>query len=223
MKKEFQDLRRAIYKTEAELKRFRQLVVNAVLATDIMDPDLKTLRNNRWSTAFERQPSQDDDFRTRSLKATVVVEYLIQASDVSHTMQHWSIYLKWNRRLFEEMHKAYVDGRSNKDPSEFWYKGEIGFFDFYIIPLAKKLNDCGVFGVSSDECLHFATSNRNEWIHKGEAIVKEFTECTSRKKLQKSDLTASSRRLSLSERSVECAVEGGDGQLTEKYERVAEC
>ena len=28
---------------------------------------------------------------------------------------------------------------------------EIGFFDFYIIPLAKKLKDCGVFGVSSDE------------------------------------------------------------------------
>jgi hypothetical protein len=28
---------------------------------------------------------------------------------------------------------------------------EIGFFDFYIIPLAKKLKECGVFGVSSDE------------------------------------------------------------------------
>lgn len=35
------------------------------------------------------------------------------------------------------------------DPSEFWAKGEIGFFDFYIIPLAKKLKECGVFGVSS--------------------------------------------------------------------------
>jgi hypothetical protein len=32
-----------------------------------------------------------------------------------------------------------------------WYKGEIGFLDFYIIPLANKLKDCGVFGVSSDE------------------------------------------------------------------------
>jgi hypothetical protein len=30
-------------------------------------------------------------------------------------------------------------------------EGEIGFFDFYIIPLAKKLKECGVFGVSSDE------------------------------------------------------------------------
>jgi len=40
------------------------------------------------------------------------------------------------------------------------YKGEIGFFDFYIIPLAKKLKECGVFGVSSDEYLNYATKNR---------------------------------------------------------------
>jgi len=32
-----------------------------------------------------------------------------------------------------------------------WYRGEIGFFDFYIVPLAKKLKECGVFGVSSGE------------------------------------------------------------------------
>ena len=25
-----------------------------------------------------------------------------------------------------------VEGRAEKDPSEFWYKGEIGFFDFYM-------------------------------------------------------------------------------------------
>ena len=50
-----------------------------------------------------------------------------------------------------------------KDPSEFWYNGEIGFFDNYIIPLAKKLKDCNVFGVSSDECLNYALQNRNEW------------------------------------------------------------
>jgi len=36
MDSRFGDLRRTIYATQAELKRFRQLVVNAVLATDIM-------------------------------------------------------------------------------------------------------------------------------------------------------------------------------------------
>ena len=41
------------------------------------------------------------------------------------------------------MYKAYKEGRGEKDPAEFWYQGEIGFFDYYIIPLAKKLKDCG--------------------------------------------------------------------------------
>lgn len=50
-------------------------------------------------------------------------------------------------------------GRSDKSPEEFWAKGELGFFDHYIIPLAKKLKDCGVFGVSSGEYLNYATQN----------------------------------------------------------------
>ena len=92
-------------------------------------------------------------------------------------MQHWNVYTKWNARLFKEMYKAYLDGRSGaKDPSEFWAKGEIGFFDFYIIPLAKKLKECGVFGVSSDEYLQYAISNRNEWEEKGEAMTRRIME-----------------------------------------------
>lgn len=50
-------------------------------------------------------------------------------------------------------------------------QGEIGFFDFYIIPLAKKLKDCGAFGVSSLEYLNYAQSNRDEWEAKGKGIV----------------------------------------------------
>ena len=72
------------------------------------------------------------------------------------------------------MYKAYAEGRAEKDPSTFWHQGEIGFFDFYIIPLAKKLKECGVFGVSSDEYLQYAMNNRAEWEQKGESIVKEL-------------------------------------------------
>ena len=39
------------------------------------------------------------------------------------------------------------------------------------IPLAKKLRDCKVFGVSSDEVLNYATLNRNEWEARGKDIV----------------------------------------------------
>lgn len=101
---------------------------------------------------------------------------LIQASDVSHTMQHWQVYCKWNARLYRELYAAFLKGRMEKDPTTFWYQGEIGFFDFYIIPLAKKLRDCGVFGVSCDEYLNYAQSNRKEWEKNGEAVVRELRE-----------------------------------------------
>lgn len=72
------------------------------------------------------------------------------------------------------MTKAYREGRAEKDPATFWYEGEIGFLDFYIIPLAKKLKDCGVFGVSSDEYLIYAMENRREWASKGREVVVRF-------------------------------------------------
>ena len=39
--------------TTSELRRFRELVVNSVMATDIMVKELKELRNNRWDKAFK--------------------------------------------------------------------------------------------------------------------------------------------------------------------------
>ena len=51
-----------------------------------------------------------------------------------------------------------------------------GFFDFYVIPLAKKLKDCSVFGVSSDEYLNYAEQNRAEWEAKGQQQVEMYLE-----------------------------------------------
>jgi hypothetical protein len=171
----YTDLREAIYQTPAEKMRFRQLVVNAVLATDIMDQDLKKLRNNRWERSFaETREESPRDVLGR--KATIVIEHMIQASDVAHTMQHWHTYRKWNACLFQEMNLAYLEGRAESDPAEYWYQGELGFFDYYIIPMAKKLKDCGVFGVSSDEYLNYAMKNRREWEQRGHEIVAEMVE-----------------------------------------------
>eukprot|EP00980_Cylindrotheca_fusiformis_P015220 scaffold4224_cov85-Cylindrotheca_fusiformis.AAC.2 len=173
---EFAELRACIYQTEEELRRFRQLVVNTVLATDIADKELQTLRKKRWDTAFsETLASETESETTREdQKATIVIEHLIQASDVVHTMQHWHIYKKWNEKFFMECYGAYKEGRVDTDPSLNWYKGEIGFFDFYVIPLTKKLQSCGVFGVSSDEYFNYASQNRDEWCREGEAHVEEY-------------------------------------------------
>jgi 3'5'-cyclic nucleotide phosphodiesterase len=176
MEPRFQALRATLCATRSEAKRFRQLVVNAVMATDIMTPDLKAARNMRWRKAFSKDPLLEDPSVTINRKATIVIDHMIQASDVCHTMQHWHVYRKWNERLFTEMTKAYNEGRSDENPADTWYKGEIGFFDYYIIPLAKKLADCGVFGVSSDEYLNYAIKNRDEWEARGEEVVREMVE-----------------------------------------------
>lgn len=169
----YSNLRACIIPTKEEQERFSQLIINTVLATDIFDKDLGALRKARWAKAFGRDPSAgaDDGVSAMDRKATIVLEHVIQASDVAHTMQHWKIYQKWNQNLYEEMYKAYKEGRSENDPTLGWYKGELWFFDNYVIPLAKKLKDCGVFGISSDEYLHYAMENRTEWEQKGEAMV----------------------------------------------------
>lgn len=185
MTPQYQELRSCIYADEGELKRFRQVLVNVVMATDICDKELGTLRKARWAMAFSDSDTNKDKKVTddtggncpelaSNRKATIVLEHLIQASDVSHTMQHWQVYILWNQRFFNECYSAYKTGRADIDPSKGWYKGEIGFFDFYVIPLAKKLDNCGVFGVSSHEYLNYATANRDEWQSKGEELVKKY-------------------------------------------------
>lgn len=226
MKPKYADLQKCIFTTKEEYARFRQLVVNTVLATDIFDPELKALRNMRWDRAFHSDELQRDfegssngEFSTggddserdtdptdpdvsesahsastskksgdspddkkqrkqtsTNRRATIVIEHIIQASDVAHTMQHWNVYKRWNEKLFQEMYVAYKLGRSPKDPSLGWYNGELWFFDNYVIPLAKKLDECGVFGVASDECLFNAIENRREWALKGESVVEEMLE-----------------------------------------------
>lgn len=169
----FEALRCAIYSNEFEMRRFRQLVVNSLMATDIFDKELAALRKTRWDNAFFGEHKEEDPQISVNRKATIVIEHIIQASDVSHTMQHWHVYSKWNERLFHEMFSAYCQGRSDKDPTKGWYEGELWFFDNYVIPLAHKLKECGIFGVSSDEYLNYAMANRREWEKKGKYIVAE--------------------------------------------------
>jgi class 3 adenylate cyclase len=178
----YADLCRSIFTSDDECRQFRRLVVNSVLATDIFDKELGPLRTARWQKAFpvikyEKKMAGDmveADSESNNRKATMVIEHVLQASDVSHTMQHWHSYLNWNEKLFQEQYRAYQTGRSINDPSEGWYSGELWFFDCHVIPLAKKLNDCGALGTSSGEYLTYAEQNREEWERKGLEIVKSF-------------------------------------------------
>ena len=186
MSDQFQTLREFLFPNMSEMNRFRQVFVNVVLATDIFDKQLNDLRKSRWTRAFASSSdlvdTNHDDYQ--NLRATIVIEHIMQASDVSHTMQHWHIYRKWNEKLFRECYKAFREGRAEKDPTTFWYEGEKGFYDYYIIPLAKKLKECGVFGVSSSEYLDYALKNRAEWeIHGQEAVQEMVANVKNQEKL----------------------------------------
>jgi hypothetical protein len=173
MEDRFADLRRCIFQTEEDGQRFRQLVVNAVIATDIADTDLQTWRQKRWGKAFHEHQG---DGSAMDRKATLLFEYILQASDVAPTMQHWHVYQKWNQRLFEERYIAFVRGSEEEDPSLSWHQSELDFFDNYVIPLARNLEESNVFGVSCDDYLSYALENRREWEFKGEQLVHEMVD-----------------------------------------------
>ena len=72
------------------------------------------------------------------------------------------------------MHEAYATGKVAVDPSTNWYNGELGFFDFYLIPLAMKLKECGIFGKSGSEYISYVLKNKKEWERKGAEVVHEM-------------------------------------------------
>jgi hypothetical protein len=195
----FEDLTASIFADTTELQRFRQIVVNSVMATDCIDNKLDVLRGARWEKAFgagKGNTSKDDVDR----KATSVIATLMQAADSFHALGHWHLYSKWNERHFLEMYGAFEKGRLSQDPSVYWYKSEMMFLDQHVIPLCQKMQETGVFGASAEEALAFAISNRNQWSSKGGNMVasmmakyygKAIEKARANKILQRNSLSAS--------------------------------
>lgn len=66
-----------------------------------------------------------------------------------------------------ELRRAYVAKRG-PDPQEKWFENQIGFLESYLLPLARKLEDMGVF--SDDVAQMFSStveSNRDRWLREG--------------------------------------------------------
>jgi class 3 adenylate cyclase len=186
MKTDFDDLRSAIYSDASEKRRFRQIVVNSVIATDILDSKMKQHRENNWNKAFVRKATPKrhnfiDEREKRNVQLTAIVESIMQVADTSYRAQSYRTYVKWNERLFEETLKAYHVGSIEVNPVAHWYKSELNNFDNVLIPLLSRLTKTGVFGGSGESCLTQVSDNRNAWKSGGEVIVKEMVENFSRK------------------------------------------
>jgi len=151
----FKNLREYIFSAPEDLIRFRQVLVNLVLATDLFDKENSNLRKARWAKAFDETAPADRE--SNALRATVLLEHIVQAGDISHCMQHWHVYQKWMRKFFNECVAAHDSGRMEKNPSHFWYKGELSFFDNYVSHAAFLLQTKSRF---ADPCLHCASISR---------------------------------------------------------------
>jgi hypothetical protein len=112
MQDQFAELRSYIFATNAERDRFRKLVVNAVISTDIAEKQRQSWRKSRWDKAFHSAEGGDrlltpvPKEHLTNYKATIVFEYIIQASDVAHTMLNCKLFIKWKERLFQERFAA---------------------------------------------------------------------------------------------------------------------
>ncbi len=166
----FEGLHECLFTTRTEMLRFRQIMVNLVLATDQVDKELLGIRALRWEEGFSLHHDMVPGRERIRLKISVFIEILLQTADLSHTMQSWDIYLRWSKKQYLEVHDAYFTGRSVDDPEKTWYAREAFILDRQAIPLAEKL----AMVTGWDGLVEKIRSNRQEWIASGKIHVKNF-------------------------------------------------
>lgn len=203
MDDDFDQLRSCICSNKTELRRFRQLMVNGIMATDISCPELRAARRDRWVRAFNdsqdsttasstatngggfRASRSRDLLRDSDGKATAVYECVVQAAVYAPAMQHFKTYSKFNMLLFEERFLAYMDGKESYDPGLGWYDNELDFFDATMVPLVTQLRESGVFGAFGLELEGMVLENRSEFCLQGEAMIDRMHASCVRRAKQK--------------------------------------
>lgn len=185
MEDKYSQLRNLLFTTEDEFHRFRQIVINGVMATDILSKKVLAKQAVRWGCLFGDDDDDDDDDASSSdfepdnesdQKTSIVLERLLVISNIAHTMQHWYVYRKWNEKLFEEEFMAWKAGRAEANPAITWYTNELEFFDTTVIPLASQMQKCNLFDASCDEYLKYAKGNRDQWENCGQEEVASMVE-----------------------------------------------
>ena len=95
----YKDLQGAIYSNQEEFDLFRSTIINAVMATDLFDEELIADRNKRWAEAFDlaQRDQSLSDQEHKNLRATIVMEHVMQVSDIGHTSE--SIPIEQQKRV----------------------------------------------------------------------------------------------------------------------------
>jgi hypothetical protein len=164
---EYEAFRLAILPGEFDKIQVAKTLFQSVLVTDIATPERVKLGIERYEVSQDERgeyevrlcplaseidnifdgmgldESAKDAYPTefiithRGLQKCVRNEHLMLLSDVGHLLQGWENFVKWNFRLMKELNESFKKGFC-PDPRDGWFQGQIGFLDFYILPLAKR-------------------------------------------------------------------------------------
>lgn len=108
------------------------------------------------------------------LKTTVVMEHILRAADVAPNMQSWDHMKKWSTRLFFELMASFSVGRG-EDPQPKWYENQTAFLESYILPLARRLDDTGVFGNKIGAMFaEVVEENMDRWVTEGSIVTSQI-------------------------------------------------
>lgn len=163
----------------ASSKRYRGTRLGLLRTVDLSGETIQTFNLNSprlsatgattgsSSVSFKLFPPEEVD----ELKETVVMETIIKAADVGHNLQGWEQMTLYSNRLFLELRSAYVQGRA-EDPQNGWFSNQIGFLDAYLLPLARRLDDTGVFGdIQGARFAEIVEENKDRWMREGMSIT----------------------------------------------------
>ena len=81
----------------------------------------------------------------------------------------------WSGRLYFELRYAHVLGRGG-DPQVRWFENQIGFLESYLLPLARRLEDTGVFGEGAvaQSFARTVEANRDTWLVEGQDVTDDI-------------------------------------------------
>lgn len=101
------------------------------------------------------------------MRSAVIIELLLKAADVAHSLQGWETYIKWSDRMFMELAAAHADDRGH-DPAATWFENQTMIMENYLLPLARKLNDIGIFGETFGPAFaDIVEDNFDQWLLDG--------------------------------------------------------
>ena len=114
---------------------FLHMVTAAVLATDVSNKETQAKIKERFKRIIIEKQNNVTEFD----KTQTCIEQMLLLADVGHCTQGYDNFLIWNQAFFYECLQNHYRGHAD-DPRPGWHAGEIGFLEFYILPLAERCN-----------------------------------------------------------------------------------